>query len=169
MQLNEAAFLACARVWQEKYAKTNNEVTEDTSKLISAFSAYHTAHIHAGTLKEMQKEKEDKKKKSSTPRLLTRTTVVVASALDVITVLETIAVTIVGIHAVVTMTIVMTRTVVVVTTSARATRSSPASAWFAISLTGNEHFEEFDFIDSSIHINKINEPVAECTDNVQNF
>ena len=37
-----------------------------------------------------------------------------------------------------------------------------------ISLTANEHFDEFDFIDS-IHIDKINEPVAECTDDVQNF
>ncbi len=38
-----------------------------------------------------------------------------------------------------------------------------------ILLTANEHFEEVDFIDSSIHMNKFNEPVAECTDNVQNF
>jgi hypothetical protein len=65
VQLNEAAFLACARTWQEKYAEMNNKVTEDTSKLISAFSAYHMADIQAGTLKKIQKEKEDKKKKSS--------------------------------------------------------------------------------------------------------
>ena len=32
-----------------------------------------------------------------------------------------------------------------------------------------EHFDEFDFYDNSLHINTINEPVAECTDNVQNF
>ena len=65
VQLNEAVFLACALVWQEKYAETNEEVTTDTSKLISAFSAYHTADIRAGTLKKIQKEKEDKKRKSS--------------------------------------------------------------------------------------------------------
>ena len=46
VQLNEAAFLACARTWQEKYAETNEDkVTEDTSKLISASSTYHTADI----------------------------------------------------------------------------------------------------------------------------
>ena len=65
VQLNEAAFLACARTWQEKYAEMNDKVTEDTSKLISAFSAYHMGDIQAGTLKKIQKEKEDKKKKSS--------------------------------------------------------------------------------------------------------
>ena len=65
VQLNEAAFLACARVWQEKYAETNDEVSTDTSKLISAFSAYHTADIRAGTLKKLQKEKEEKAKKTA--------------------------------------------------------------------------------------------------------
>ena len=46
VQLNEAVYLACACVWQEKYAdETNEEVTEYTSKLISAFSAYHKADI----------------------------------------------------------------------------------------------------------------------------
>ena len=38
-----------------------------------------------------------------------------------------------------------------------------------ISLTANDYFDEFDFIDSSIHINSINEPVSKCTDNVQSF
>jgi hypothetical protein len=65
VQLNEAAFLSCVRVWQEKYAETNEEVTADTGKLISAFSAYHTADIRAGTLKKIQKDKEEKKRKAS--------------------------------------------------------------------------------------------------------
>ena len=39
---------------------------------------------------------------------------------------------------------------------------------FYISLEANEFFDEFDFIDNSLHF-KINEPVAECTDNVQEF
>ena len=38
-----------------------------------------------------------------------------------------------------------------------------------ISLEANEFFDEFDFIDNSLHFNRINEPVAECTDNVQEF
>ena len=37
------------------------------------------------------------------------------------------------------------------------------------SLEAKEHFDEFDFYDNSLHINTINEPVAECTDNVQNY
>jgi hypothetical protein len=45
VQLNEAAFLACACTWQEKYAETNDKVTKDTSKLISASSTYHMADI----------------------------------------------------------------------------------------------------------------------------
>ena len=38
-----------------------------------------------------------------------------------------------------------------------------------ILLTANDYFDEFEFIENSIHINSINEPVAECTDNVQSF
>ena len=38
-----------------------------------------------------------------------------------------------------------------------------------ISLEANEFFDEFDFHDNSLHFNRINEPVAECTDNVQEF
>jgi hypothetical protein len=38
-----------------------------------------------------------------------------------------------------------------------------------ILLTANNYFDEFDFVDSSIHINSINEPVAKCTDNIESF
>jgi hypothetical protein len=63
VQLNEAVFLTYACIWQEKYAKTNKKLTTDMSKLISGFSAYHTADIRAGTLKKIQKEKEDKRRR----------------------------------------------------------------------------------------------------------
>lgn len=39
-----------------------------------------------------------------------------------------------------------------------------------ILLTANEDYEEFEFMDSlPLHINYINEPIVECTDNVQTF
>ena len=38
-----------------------------------------------------------------------------------------------------------------------------------ISLEANDHFDEFEIYKNSLHMNTINEPVAECTDNVQNF
>jgi hypothetical protein len=101
------------------------EVTEDTRKLISAFLVYHTADIRAGTLKKIQKEKRIRRENLLPQRPCTRTTVVVASAPDVITVLDTIAVTIVGIHTIITtitVTSVMAKTLAVVMTSARATR-----------------------------------------------
>ncbi len=38
-----------------------------------------------------------------------------------------------------------------------------------ISLEANEHFDEFEIYENSLHINSIKEPVAECTDKVQDF
>ena len=36
-----------------------------------------------------------------------------------------------------------------------------------ILLEANEHFDKFEIYESSLHINSINESVAECTDYVQ--
>jgi hypothetical protein len=38
-----------------------------------------------------------------------------------------------------------------------------------ILLEANEHFDEFEIYENSLHINSINEPVAKCTDNIQDF
>ena len=64
-QLMEAAFMACPRAWQEKYAEVHEEVDADGKQLLSSFTAYHAADLRAGTLSKIRKDADDKKKKKS--------------------------------------------------------------------------------------------------------
>lgn len=58
-QLNEAAFLAMPRPWQEKFAETHDEVPEDQQVLIAAFSSYHAADVRNGVLAKIKEDKKD--------------------------------------------------------------------------------------------------------------
>lgn len=62
IQLNEAAFLACSKPWQEKFSDTHEEVPAETTILQAAFSQYHASNIRNGTLSKLLKNKEESKK-----------------------------------------------------------------------------------------------------------